>query len=74
MTPEAPLVLDLLTYIEQVEKLKTKPAFTVPTDFFVANQQDIKGLPEFQFNLQDTDGDIWLRTFGIEGALSRIHR
>ena len=61
MTPEAPLVLDLLTYIEQVEKLKAKPAFTVPTDFFVANQQDMKGLPELQFNLQDADGDIWLR-------------
>jgi very-short-patch-repair endonuclease len=61
MTPEAPLVLDLLTYIEQVEKLKAKPAFTVPTDFFVANQHDLKGLPELQFNLQDAGGDIWLR-------------
>jgi very-short-patch-repair endonuclease len=61
MTPEAPLVLDLLAYIEQVEKLKTKPAFTVPTDFFVANQHDLKGLPELQFNIQGVDGDIWLR-------------
>jgi len=34
----APLVLDLLNYIEQVEKLKTKPAFTVPAEFFVAHQ------------------------------------
>jgi hypothetical protein len=61
MTPEAPLVLDLLAYIEQVEKLKTKPAFTVPTEFFVANQHDLKGLPELQFNVQDAGGDIWLR-------------
>jgi very-short-patch-repair endonuclease len=61
MTSEAPLVLDLLTYIEQVEKLKAKPVFSVPTDFFVANQHDLKGLPELQFNLQDAGGDIWLR-------------
>jgi len=61
MTPEAPLVLDLLAYIEQVEKLKVKPAFTVPTEFFVAYQHDLKGLPELQFNVQDSGGDIWLR-------------
>ena len=61
MTPEAPLVLDLLTYIEQVEKLKTKPAFAVPTDFFAANQHELKGLPELQFNVQDAGGDIWVR-------------
>lgn len=29
-------VLDLLNYIEQVEKLKSKSAFSVPTDYFVA--------------------------------------
>jgi hypothetical protein len=60
MTPEAPLVLDLLAYIEQVEKLKTKPAFTVPTDFFIANQHELKGLPELKFNVLGADGDIWL--------------
>jgi hypothetical protein len=48
MTPQAPLVLDPLTYIEQVEKLKTKPAFVVPTDFFVANQHELKDLPELE--------------------------
>ena len=57
----ATLVIDLLNYIEQVEKLKSKPAFTVPTEFFVANQHDLKGLPELQFNVQDAGGDIWLR-------------
>jgi hypothetical protein len=61
MTPEAPLVLALLAYIEQVEKLKAKPAFAVPTEFFVANQHELKGLPELQFNVQDAGGDIWLR-------------
>ncbi len=33
----------------------------MPTDFFVANQHDLKGLPELQFNAQDVGGDIWLR-------------
>ena len=56
-----PQVLDLLNYIEQVEKLKTKPAFSVPTEFFVAYQHDLKGLPELQFNLQVEGDDVWLR-------------
>ena len=61
MTEGASLVLDLLTYIEQVEKLKTKPSFSVPTEYFVAYQHDLKGLPELQFNLQSAGEDIWLR-------------
>lgn len=61
MNEVAPLVLDLLNYIEQVEKLKAKPAFSVPTEFFSALQEDLKGLPDVQFNVQDEDGDIWLR-------------
>jgi very-short-patch-repair endonuclease len=61
MTEGAPLVLDLLTYIEQVEKLKSKPAFSVPADYFVAYQHELRGLPELQFNLQVEDDDVWLR-------------
>ena len=61
MPPAASLVHDLLTYIEHVEKLKTKPAFTVPTEHFVAYQHDLKSLPELQFNLQSEGEDIWLR-------------
>ena len=61
MTEGAPLILDLLAYIEQVEKLKTKPAFTVPTDYFAAYQHELKGLPELKFNLQADGDDIWLR-------------
>lgn len=57
----APLVLDLLNYIEQVEKLKTKPTFTVPTEFFVAHQHELKGLSELQYNLQVEGDDVWLR-------------
>lgn len=54
------LVLDLLNYIEQVEKLKRKPAFSVPTEFFVAYQHELQGLPELQFNLQVEGDDVWL--------------
>lgn len=57
----APQVLDLLNYIEQVEKLKAKPAFSVPSEFFVAYQHELKGLPELQFNLQVEGDDVWLR-------------
>jgi len=55
------LVLDLLNYIEQVEKLKYKPAFTVPTEFFVVHQHELKGLPQLQFNIQGDGSDVWLR-------------
>jgi very-short-patch-repair endonuclease len=54
------LVVDLLTYIEQVEKLKIKPAFSVPNEYFAAHQQDLKGLPEIRFNIQAEGEDVWL--------------
>ena len=56
----APQVLDLLNYIEQVEKLKTKPAFSVPTEFFVAYQHELKGLPGLQFDLQVEGDDVFV--------------
>jgi hypothetical protein len=59
LAPGASLVLDLLNYIEQVEKLKSKPTFSVPTEFFVAYQHELKGLPELQFNLQVDGDDVW---------------
>lgn len=61
LAPGAPLVLDLLNYIEQVEKLKTKPTFSVPSEFFVAYQHELKGLPGLQYNLQVDGDDVWLR-------------
>ena len=61
MSEVAPLILELLTYIEQVEKLKYKPAFTVPTEFFAVYQHELKGLPELQFNIQVDGSDVWLR-------------
>ena len=57
----APLVLGLLHYIEQVEKLKIKPAFSVPDKPFAAFQQELSSLPELQFNLQVDGDDVWLR-------------
>ncbi|MEO7027988.1 MAG: hypothetical protein ABI147_01125 [Acidobacteriaceae bacterium] len=61
LTNRVSLVLDLLTYVEQIEKLKVKPAFTVPTEYFAAYQHELKGLPELQFNVQAAGEDIWLR-------------
>jgi very-short-patch-repair endonuclease len=61
MTENAPNLLRLFDYIEQAEKLKAKPAFTVPTEFFVAWQADLTGLPEVRFNLQAEGDDVWLR-------------
>ncbi len=60
MPVDSDLVGDLLTYIEQVEKLKIKPAFTVPSEYFAAHQQDLKGLPEIRFNIQAEGEDVWL--------------
>lgn len=55
-------ILDLLNYIEQVEKIKAKPTFSIPADApFVAYQHELNELPELQFNLQVEDDDIWLR-------------
>ncbi len=61
LAPGASQVLALLDYIEQVEKLKTKPAFSVPSEFFVAYQHELRGLPELQLNLQVEGDDVWLR-------------
>lgn len=61
MAPGAPLVIELLNYIEQVEKLKTKPAFSVPTEYFDAHEHELRGLPELSVNLQSEGDDVWLR-------------
>lgn len=60
MALENDLVGDLLTYIEQVEKLKIKPPFSVPTEYFAAFQHELRGLPEIRFNVQSEGEDIWL--------------
>jgi very-short-patch-repair endonuclease len=61
MTEGAHFILDLLTYIERVEKLKSKPAFTVPAEFFVAYQHEFEELPEIRFNQSSNTDDVWMR-------------
>jgi very-short-patch-repair endonuclease len=61
LAPGATQVLDLLHYIEQVEKLKKKPAFSVPSEYFVVHLHEMKSLPELQLNLQSDGDDVWLR-------------
>ena len=58
--PKARLV-DLLEYIEQVEKLKKTAPFKVPNDFFRAFQSDLRGLPGIEFNLVNGGDDVWAR-------------
>lgn len=54
-------LIDLLNYIEQVEKLNRKPAFTVPTEFFHCYQEDMVGLPGVEFNLEEDGNEVWAR-------------
>lgn len=61
MIDPAGKVIDLLSYIEQVEKLKRKPAFSVPDDYFVAHRHELVGLPELELNLQQEGDDVWLK-------------
>lgn len=61
MIESAGKVIDLLSYIEQVEKLKRKPAFSVPDDYFVAHRHELVGLPELELNLQQEGDDVWLK-------------
>lgn len=60
MTPTE-LLSDLLKYIEEVEKLNHKPTYALPDDGFCAIQQDLKGLPGIEFNLQSEGDDVWMR-------------
>src|SRR4051794_9049183 len=54
-------LVELLEYIEQVEKLKKKATFVVPEDAFCAYQEALLGLPGVEFNLVDGGDDVWLR-------------
>ena len=61
MIEPAGKVIDLLSYIEQVEKLKRKPAFSIPDDYFVAHRHELVGLPELELNVQQEGDDVWLK-------------
>jgi len=62
MSPEKALLLELLDYITEVEKLKIRPAFSIPGDSpFVAYQHELGELSALQYNLQSDGDEIWLR-------------
>lgn len=61
MNESAAKVIGLLSYIEQIERLKRKPTFSLPDDYFVAHRHDLKNLPELQFNFQQGSDDVWLK-------------
>jgi very-short-patch-repair endonuclease len=54
-------LIDLLEYIEQVEKLKKTAPFKVPNDYFRAFRSDLQGLPGVEFNLVNGGDDVWTR-------------
>lgn len=54
-------LIELLDYIEQTEKLTRKPQLTVPADFFLAYQDEIRGLPGVHFNELGEGVQIWMR-------------
>lgn len=61
MSDSTKRVQDILTYIEQVEKLNSKPAFAVSADPYAAFESELRVLPELRFNLQSGSDDVWLR-------------
>ena len=54
------LLKELLTYIEQVEKLKSIPAFTVPEEHFSVYQKDLRGLPGVVPAPKNDQSEVWL--------------
>lgn len=54
-------LIALLDYIEQVEKLNRKPAFVVPTEFYCAYEEDLRGLPGIEFDLTAEGDEVWVR-------------
>jgi len=62
ISSEKARLLELLDYIKEVEKLKIKPAFSIPGDSaFVAYQHELGELPELQYNLKSDGDEVWLR-------------
>lgn len=72
MAPTSQRVIDLLSYIEEVEKLRTKPAFSVPTEFFAVYQQDLEDLPEVRLNTQLEGDDVWLTVARLQEVAAPI--
>jgi very-short-patch-repair endonuclease len=54
-------LITLLEYIEHVEKLNRKPAFTIPTDFYAGYEHELRGLPGVEFDVTAEGDEVWLR-------------
>jgi very-short-patch-repair endonuclease len=52
-------LLDLLEYIEHVEKMNRTPLFDVPAAFYAMFEEDFRSLPEIETNL--AGDEVWLR-------------
>lgn len=61
MNSQSANVINLLSYIEEVEKLRRKPVYSVPNDYFAVFQAELVGMPELQVNLLDEAEEVWLR-------------
>jgi hypothetical protein len=68
MTPQERLI-ELLVYIEQVEKMRRVAPFKVPDDFFRGFQTQFQGLPGIEFNLVSGGDDVWARLARLKEEL-----
>jgi very-short-patch-repair endonuclease len=68
MTPQERLI-ELLVYIEQVEKMRRVAPFKVPDDFFRGFQAQFQGLPGIEFNLVSGGDDVWARLARLKEEL-----
>jgi len=59
-TPQKRLI-ELLDYVEQVEKLNRKPTFIVPTGYFSRYEDELRGLPALEFDCGGEGDEVWLR-------------
>jgi hypothetical protein len=64
------LLIDVLDYIVQFEKLNRKPVYSLQSDIFEAYQSQLMGLPGVEFNLQIDNDDIWLKITRLKETLS----
>jgi very-short-patch-repair endonuclease len=50
----------LLSYVEQLERLRRSTAFSVPDEYFCAFRSEIDGLPGLSFDQAHGGDDVWL--------------
>jgi very-short-patch-repair endonuclease len=54
-------VIGILEYIKHFEKMNKAAPSTVPTDYFVGVEADLRAIPGLEFNQCTNGDDIWLR-------------